>query len=1348
MSPAPSPPERTTPPDGRSRLETLIGRFEQEWRDGRRPAIDAFLGGLSDGQRDWLLLELVHTELEHRLKAGLPARVEEYLRRYPQIAARPAAVRDLAAAEMRLRLRAEPGLTPDEYRRRFPGQDITPAGFRGAEPARDAAPTPTAADNGKPAETTLSPTDHPTAPAPSGPSSRQIPGYEIVGELGRGGMGVVYKARHLALGRVVALKMILDGRDAGPEGLARFRAEAQALARLQHPNIVQIHEIGAHDGRPYFSLEYVEGSSLDKKLTGAGVPARQAAQIVETLARAVDVAHRAGVVHRDLKPANVLVGPRWTLKVTDFGLAKRLDEDSGRTRTGQVMGTPCYMAPEQAGAARAVGPAADVYALGAILYELLTGRPPFRGATVMETLRQVLTRDPAPPRRLRPATPADLETICLKCLEKQPAARYASAEALADDLRRLLDGKPVLARPVGMLDRAAKWARRNPALASAAALTAVVVLAATAASSFFLSQKSVAETALTTKDQQLQSTAKQATETESKLTEAQRHEREKAAAVALERLKKGVALCQDGGPAEGLPLLADALRIAPPGDDYDHLRDVIRRNLGAWGRPVGPLLYPMKDAAVALSPDGHTALASSLGDWNKSVLLDVATGAVLADDLPAAGRSGAGRFSADGRFVVTGLASYQRWDARTGKAAGPACGGAVRLGGLQDVIAAAISSDCGAALGVGPDGRLCRWDLATGQVVGKPVAPPEGESFLAASPDAPTFLTQNQLDFGRGGLGSGNQQRRFRFRDAATGAAVGEPIVCGTTTVFTAYSPDGTSLLMAGMLGDGSGDLARAFQIGMVVRIYDTATGKPLGPDMALWALVAPRGPFRIGPVRAEQIYAAQYRPDKRAVWLASEEHHGWWDVTTGKPLGSIRRFPDSVVSAALSADGHTIVAGTRRGLRVWKADGDDEFAGTLVRRYDDGGLAAFTPDAAAVAVVERISGDPHPEYQAGVWDVATGEPVGKPTRLPGASYVFALGADALITLPRRNEQNGALPCQLRFLGLRRGDERRFRLPGFESFQMFGYDIACSRDGRRWAAMTSSDVTGRLQVYETPADGPPPSGPAGGDDGPWQDARLVGPPIPLPTLATAIALSPDGKAAAAATTKGAYLWSAADGKPVGGPILSGTSIERVGFSADGKAILVTVMESPPPVMGLPRSHCSVWKVGADPAVALGPPLDYLDAGLVGGGYVGLSGDGRAAVGQDNDGLRLGDVETGVPIGPSLGFPFNLYTPVASMFTPDGRELLAAMRRNPYSLRSVVDAPTRVNDFDSVTYTGLEVRRLHLPSPLEGQPESLKLWSEVVAGAEVDGQGAVHALDAPTLAERRRRLSATGDFRDK
>ena len=307
-----------------------------------------------------------------------------------------------------------------------------------------------------------------------------VPGYEVLGVLGRGGMGIVFRARHLRLNRPVALKMILAGPYANPDERKRFVQEAEAVASLHHPNIVQVYDAGEIDGRPYFTMELVDCGRLSEKANGVPQPAREAAALVAAVADAVHAAHQSGIVHRDLKPSNILLCSDGTPKVTDFGLARRLELNSGTTLTGLPVGTPSYMAPEQARGDKAIGPATDVYALGAILYELFTGRPPFRGETSSATIQQLLTQDAVPPSRLNPRVPRNLETICLKCLHKQPDRRYAAAAAqLAEDLRRFLQGKPIAARPVRKVERTVLWLRRHPSAATA--FSAMIVLAITLA---------------------------------------------------------------------------------------------------------------------------------------------------------------------------------------------------------------------------------------------------------------------------------------------------------------------------------------------------------------------------------------------------------------------------------------------------------------------------------------------------------------------------------------------------------------------------------------------------------------------------------------------------------------------------------------------------------------------------------------------------------------------------------------------------------------------------------------------------------------------------------------------------
>jgi serine/threonine-protein kinase len=334
----------------------------------------------------------------------------------------------------------------------------------------------------------------PTAGSPPHTNLPPIPGYEVEAVLGRGGMGVVYRARHLRLNRPVALKMLLAGNCAGPSDRARFQREAEAVANLRHANIVQVYDVGEQDGRPFFTMEIVPGGSLAEKLAGVPQPAREAAALVVTLSEAVSAAHQGGIVHRDLKPANVLLSADGTPKISDFGLARRLESAERLTQSGAVLGTPSYMAPEQArGRTRALGPPVDIYALGAILYELLTGRPPFQGETAADTVLQVMSQEPVPPARLNPRVPRDLETICLKCLHKEPPRRYASAAALAEDLRCFLRGEAIAARPEGRLAWLARRVRRRPGLSAALAASTLFAVALVGGGVWEMSERAAAK---------------------------------------------------------------------------------------------------------------------------------------------------------------------------------------------------------------------------------------------------------------------------------------------------------------------------------------------------------------------------------------------------------------------------------------------------------------------------------------------------------------------------------------------------------------------------------------------------------------------------------------------------------------------------------------------------------------------------------------------------------------------------------------------------------------------------------------------------------------------------------------
>ena len=400
----------------------------------------------------------------------------------------------------------------------------------------------------------------------------------------------MYKARNDSLDRVIALKMILAGEYAGAEAASRFLAEAGAVARLQHPSIVQIYHVGEHAGHPFFEMEYVGGGSLAERIDGTPWPPARAAELMESLALAMVEAHRKGIVHRDLKPGNILLTLEGDPKVADFGLAKLLDSESEITRTGAVIGSPSYMAPEQAeGNTRGIGPGADIHALGAMLYELLAGRPPFRATSALETLHQVKSSEPVPPSRLVPGLPRDIETITLKCLQKDPTRRYPTADQLAADLRRFRSGEPVLARRISAAERGWRWCRRNPALTVALGAFATLLLA-------FLGFQAMAVRRLQTEQRRTQEV----------LADFQRT----SAALALD---EGQFFGEKGYENLAVLWVARGIRLAPLEDGP--YRPLARSNYQAWEQRVHPLrmIFPRQPGLLATTfgPDDRTAVIAT-----------------------------------------------------------------------------------------------------------------------------------------------------------------------------------------------------------------------------------------------------------------------------------------------------------------------------------------------------------------------------------------------------------------------------------------------------------------------------------------------------------------------------------------------------------------------------------------------------------------------------------------------------------------------------------------------------------------------------------------------------------------
>jgi eukaryotic-like serine/threonine-protein kinase len=654
-----------------------------------------------------------------------------------------------------------------------------------------------------------------------------IPGYQIETELGRGGMGVVYRATECSLQRTVALKMILAGAHASRRELDQFRAEAAVVATLEHPHIIRIHAISEHEGLPFLCLEYMSGGNLSQKLAKQPQLARSSAELVETLARAVDFAHQRGVIHRDLKPANILLTNDGVSKISDFGLAKRLSDGPSASNASGMVGTIFYMAPEQVSGAHATGPAVDVHALGAILYEMLCGHPPFQGETPYDTLLQISHQEPVPLRQLRPTVDCDLETICLKCLEKSPTNRYASALALADDLHRYVAGEPILARPASPWSRSVKWARRRPGIASLLSAIALISIV-----SFGL---------VTWLWNRAESNAV----------------REHSARVENERLSaslwidQGEALCLKGDVGQGLLAYTRALELSDRCGAAE-LEHVARVNLAAWPsqlvRQRHSFPHQSQVRVVGYSSDGTRVLTGAADGLVK--VWDPATGAQTTTPFSHDAAVLSAVFSPDGKSILVGcgaadnagseaylwdLAAHtarrfphpsqvhtvafdpsgesfltvcpteaQVWETATGKRRGMA------LRHEKNAIAVGqFSPDGKSVLTGGTDHAARLWDANTGELR-VPALPHAGEGTIRAiafAPDGHEVVTGGADGFAR------------RW-DVVTGKQIGDGLPNHGPIACCAFSTNGKALVVGCQLSELGTPNRRAVEIGGEVKLW------------------------------------------------------------------------------------------------------------------------------------------------------------------------------------------------------------------------------------------------------------------------------------------------------------------------------------------------------------------------------------------------------------------------------------------------------------------------------------------------------------------------------------------------
>jgi WD40 repeat protein/tRNA A-37 threonylcarbamoyl transferase component Bud32 len=839
------------------RLNELCNHFEAAWRAGAPPRIEDVLDGFREAERPDVLRHLIPLDADYRRLRGEAPTSGEYLARFP----------DLPRAWVR---RALAGV----------------------------------------AASTL-PGGPPGGPAEALP--RRVGDYELLEVIAAGGMGVVYKARQVKLNRVVALKTIAAGRLASRTQVQRFRLEAEAAACLDHPNIVPIYEVGEHDGQPYFTMKYVEGPSLAAGLRPAGPRAepRSAAKLMASVARAVHHAHERGILHRDLKPANILLARSDRLQavgagrpaeaghyepmVTDFGLAKRLEGDADLTLSWALLGTPFYMSPEQAaGRSKRLTTASDVYALGAILYELLAGRPPFVAEGEAAIRLQVIHAEPVPPSRLAPDVPRDLETVCLKCLRKEPQQRYGSALALAEDLQRFLDGEPILARPPAAWERASRWVRKRPGVAGlAAALVLVTAAAMGVVTAMWLDARGLNRELAHEQDKlrgALEDRGRAFEETDRALLREQ-------TAHLLNRVGHAWFAQRDGDVGKALEVL-DTVPPEQRGFESDYLRALCGRRMRVLRGHKGPV------SCLALTRDGRW-LASG-GEDGRVFVRDVAA-AEPARELRHPGRVSAVAVSPDGRHVAScGGPSLRLWEVSTGRevrtfarAPGPA---------LRTV---ALSPDGKRLAGADAAGGVRLWDVEGGGQL----ATLEGHAGAVTSV---TFSPDGDL------LATGGEDQAVRLWAVATGVEVpASSLRAGGPVTGLAFDPAGTYLWCA------TGGKAP------VLKRWHTKTGR------AATLSHAPHNPFT---------GVALFPPGRLVAGSADGTVTGF-DTTSGLRVFHFRGHSGAVRCVAADPRGAWVVSGGQDGtVRVW-----DLRAGLEARTLRTGKASvralAFGPDGTSLAV-------------------------------------------------------------------------------------------------------------------------------------------------------------------------------------------------------------------------------------------------------------------------------------------------------------------------------------------------------------------------------------------------------------
>lgn len=1012
---------------------------------------------------------------------------------------------------------------------------------------------------------------------------RQIGRFRMQKRLGEGAFGVVYRAFDTQLDREIALKVAKPGTLDSPSRIQRFLREAKAAASLRHPNIVPVHDAGRDGDHYYIAAAFIDGQPLAHIIGERGVELRRAVQIQRKLAEAVAYAHKQGIVHRDIKPANVMLDGRDEPLLMDFGLAARTGSEK-LTSDGTVMGTPAYMAPEQAvGQQGDAQPAVDQYSLGVVLFELLTGEVPFSGRPAMVLFHHIQT-PPPPPSKLRPGLPRDLETICLKALAKFPDDRYADCQAMADDLRRWLDGEPISARRLSATEQLTRWARRNRSVAVMAVLLAAALLTATVVSSLFAIQANVERGRAEVRRLEAESAEARANAEKLRTEEEKNTAQRKTAELAMDR---GLGLCERGELGQGLLWLFRSLELAP--SEADDLKRVIRANLVGWRRTLPKLLRVPPQSVPGRQPADMSADGKFLflaGRDRTARLWNIDTGEAIGKPLAHPNILSAAAFSVDGKILMTG--GYRGdgicrfWDRESGRLLGQTS--PHRAGG-PGIISIASSPDGRLAATSAQDATVRLWQMPSGAPFGEPLQhfwvffttfSPDGKKLLTTSndgarlwdvqttkliaqlpaagwPQAGMFSADGQTIM-TGSLGS---EGRVQFWNASTLQELGRPAPRHRRIAAVVFSPDEKAILTGGYdqtarLWDASTAQPLLMPLPLprdLVRTSFSRDGKRLftasgDGSVRIWDLP---GPLTRGPElkHSKRLIGAAVRPDGKALLTGSEDGSArLWDLKTGQPLGTPMIHQGAITSLAFSHDGRKAATGGRDGLiRQWDAFTSLPLGPNLSLGDEPTGICYSTDDRRLAAGQGSALGK-----IAQIWDVASGQPIGSP--IAGGQFAgcaFSLDGKFLYTA------NG--DRTVGFWDAATGAP--VFPPGRHDDAVVSLQI--SPDGRR---LLSGGYDATVRVWET------------------STGKLVEPIIQEDAQAGA-SYSPDAKFILTfATGKTARIWDAGTHKLLSRPMGSETGLSVARGSPDGRLVAT----------GGTDSYARLWDAALN--VPLGPPMPH------------------------------------------------------------------------------------------------------------------------------------------------------------